>query len=109
MKRFCLVLILFAASSLFAAYPDEYPAYLRMLGFSKKEIRDLRDGRIVIHTHKQVRPGERGISAARVFDVPGYFIRDYRVTSDGRCPACATAVPGRWDVQFTIGKLQFTK
>jgi hypothetical protein len=77
MKRFCLVLVLLAASSLFAAYPDEYPGYLRMLGFSKKEIRDLRDGGIVIHTHKEVRPGERGISAARVFDVPGYFIRDY--------------------------------
>jgi hypothetical protein len=77
MKRFCLILSLLVVSSLFAAYPDEYPAYLRMLGFSKEEIRDLRDGRIIIHSHKELRPGERGISAARVFDVPGYFIRDY--------------------------------
>jgi pyruvate formate lyase activating enzyme len=27
----------------------------------------------------------------------GYLIRDYRVTADGRCPACESAVPGRWD------------
>jgi len=26
----------------------------------------------------------------------GYHIRSYRLTADGRCPACATAVPGRW-------------
>ena len=30
----------------------------------------------------------------------GYVIRDYRLTSDGRCPACATPVPGRWSAQF---------
>jgi pyruvate formate lyase activating enzyme len=30
----------------------------------------------------------------------GYQIRDYRVTPDGRCPACATPVPGRWSVRF---------
>jgi pyruvate formate lyase activating enzyme len=30
----------------------------------------------------------------------GYYIRDYRVTADGRCPACATPVPGRWSAQF---------
>ena len=26
----------------------------------------------------------------------GYLIREYRLTPDGRCPACATPVPGRW-------------
>jgi pyruvate formate lyase activating enzyme len=30
----------------------------------------------------------------------GYFIRDYRITPDGRCPSCATAVPGRWSERF---------
>jgi pyruvate formate lyase activating enzyme len=30
----------------------------------------------------------------------GYFIRSYRVTPDGRCPACAEAVPGRWSGSF---------
>src|SRR2546421_5776072 len=30
----------------------------------------------------------------------GYLIRNYRLTSDGRCPACATAVPRRWATQF---------
>lgn len=26
----------------------------------------------------------------------GYRIREYRVTPEGRCPACSTPVPGRW-------------
>ena len=30
----------------------------------------------------------------------GYLIRAYRVTPDGRCPSCDTAVPGRWDRSF---------
>jgi pyruvate formate lyase activating enzyme len=30
----------------------------------------------------------------------GYYIRDYRITADGRCPKCAAAVPGRWSSQF---------
>jgi pyruvate formate lyase activating enzyme len=30
----------------------------------------------------------------------GYYIRDYRLTSDGRCQACATPVPGRWSPRF---------
>jgi pyruvate formate lyase activating enzyme len=30
----------------------------------------------------------------------GYLIRDYRITADGCCPACLTAVPGRWSPQF---------
>src|SRR5262245_5190663 len=27
----------------------------------------------------------------------GYLIQAYRLTPDGRCPDCRTAVPGRWD------------
>jgi pyruvate formate lyase activating enzyme len=30
----------------------------------------------------------------------GYLIRKYRLTPDGRCPACATSVPGRWSETF---------
>ena len=30
----------------------------------------------------------------------GYFIRDYRITADGRCPSCLAAVPGRWSQRF---------
>ncbi|OFV90073.1 MAG: AmmeMemoRadiSam system radical SAM enzyme [Acidobacteria bacterium RIFCSPLOWO2_12_FULL_65_11] len=30
----------------------------------------------------------------------GYLVRDYRITPDGRCPACATLVPGRWSERF---------
>jgi pyruvate formate lyase activating enzyme len=30
----------------------------------------------------------------------GYHIRDYRVTTDGRCPSCATPIPGRWSRTF---------
>src|SRR5207237_6808718 len=30
----------------------------------------------------------------------GYHIQDYRITADGRCGSCGTAVPGRWSTQF---------
>ena len=30
----------------------------------------------------------------------GYHIRSYRVTADGDCPACGTAIPGRWNRSF---------
>jgi pyruvate formate lyase activating enzyme len=30
----------------------------------------------------------------------GYFIQDYRLTPDGCCPECATAIPGRWSDRF---------
>jgi pyruvate formate lyase activating enzyme len=30
----------------------------------------------------------------------GYYIRDYRISEDGRCPRCRTAVPGRWSRSF---------
>jgi pyruvate formate lyase activating enzyme len=30
----------------------------------------------------------------------GYLIKDYRLTPEGRCPTCATLIPGRWSSQF---------
>jgi len=30
----------------------------------------------------------------------GYFIQDYRLTSDGACPDCGTTIPGRWGAGF---------
>src|SRR3954470_2730552 len=31
----------------------------------------------------------------------GYRIRDYRITPDGCCPSCGSAVPGRFDAKFS--------
>ncbi len=30
----------------------------------------------------------------------GYYIRSYRITAEGRCPDCGTAIPGRWGTGF---------
>ena len=30
----------------------------------------------------------------------GYLIEDYRLTDEGRCPACAAQIPGRWAAKF---------
>ena len=30
----------------------------------------------------------------------GYYIREYHITSDGRCPSCRASVPGRWSARF---------
>jgi pyruvate formate lyase activating enzyme len=30
----------------------------------------------------------------------GYYIEDYRLTADGRCPRCECAIPGRWAARF---------
>lgn len=30
----------------------------------------------------------------------GYFIQEYRLTPDGACPDCGTAIPGRWGRTF---------
>jgi pyruvate formate lyase activating enzyme len=30
----------------------------------------------------------------------GYLIEDYKLTPDGRCPRCATPIPGRWRAGF---------
>jgi pyruvate formate lyase activating enzyme len=29
-----------------------------------------------------------------------YFVEEYRLTPDGRCPSCKTALPGRWAPKF---------
>ncbi|PWT94260.1 MAG: hypothetical protein C5B54_00270 [Acidobacteria bacterium] len=65
------------APLLFAAYPDEYPLYLRLMGFSKEEIRDLEDGGMVQHTLKDKLPGEYGTIVGVVSNVPVYYYRDY--------------------------------
>ena len=31
----------------------------------------------------------------------GFEVRSYRLTSDGRCPSCDMAIPGRWDPAFS--------
>jgi pyruvate formate lyase activating enzyme len=31
----------------------------------------------------------------------GYFIEDYRLTAEGRCPSCSAAIPGRWAGNFS--------
>ena len=30
----------------------------------------------------------------------GYLIKNYRLTPEGRCPKCSTAIPGRWSARF---------
>ena len=45
------------------------------------------------HTHCPT-CGERVISRY------GYLIEEYRLTPEGTCPACATAIPGRWSASF---------
>ena len=30
----------------------------------------------------------------------GYLIKNYRLTADGHCPRCASAIPGRWSSHF---------
>lgn len=69
--------LLLMASVLFAAYPYEYPLYLGMLGFSKNEVNDLKMGRLRTHSIKDKAPGEFGIVAAIVSNVPVYYFRDY--------------------------------
>jgi hypothetical protein len=80
MKKICsaFLLIFFMISSLtFAAYPEEYPIYLRMLGFTKDEVNYMHKGRMVTHSIENKAPGEFGIIAAQVYNVPVYFYRDF--------------------------------
>lgn len=72
-----IFLALWISQILYAAYPKEYPVYLGLLGFRKSEIEGLRDGGTVTHSIYAKAPGEFGISAARVFNVPVYYFRDY--------------------------------
>lgn len=37
---------------------------------------------------------------ATVIERYGYYIRQYRLTADGGCPDCGTAIPGRWARAF---------
>ena len=30
----------------------------------------------------------------------GYFVQEYRITPEGKCPGCQTAIPGRWAARF---------
>jgi hypothetical protein len=71
------LILLFCVPALFAAYPDEYPIFLHLLGFSKEEIRDLQDGGVVSRTIRNGLPGEYGVVTAKVYNVPAYYIRDY--------------------------------
>jgi hypothetical protein len=80
MKRKCgiaFMFVLMISSLLFAAYTDEYPIYLRMLGFSKDEVNYLQNGRMVTHSIENRAPGEFGIIAAQVYNIPVYFFRDF--------------------------------
>lgn len=78
MKRLCgIVFVLMISTRLFAAYPEEYPIYLGMLGFSKDEVHYLQKGRMVTHSIENRAPGEFGIIAAQVYNVPVYFFRDF--------------------------------
>ncbi len=80
MKKLCslFLLISFTVASLaYAAYPEEYPIYLRMLGFSKDEVHYMQKGRMVTHSIENKAPGEFGIVAAQVYNVPVYFFRDF--------------------------------
>ena len=38
--------------------------------------------------------------AALLVERHGYLVRGYRVTAEGACPECGTAIPGRWSRQF---------
>jgi pyruvate formate lyase activating enzyme len=38
--------------------------------------------------------------AALLIERHGYLVRTYRITPDGACPDCGTAIPGRWGRQF---------
>lgn len=37
---------------------------------------------------------------ATVIERYGYFIKEYRLTADGRCPKCSTSIPGHWSDHF---------
>src|SRR5262245_13626440 len=80
MKRMCgivFVFFLLSVSLLFAAYTDEYPIYLRMLGFSKDEVNYLQNGRMITHSIENRAPGEFGIIVGQVYNIPVYFFRDF--------------------------------
>jgi pyruvate formate lyase activating enzyme len=40
------------------------------------------------------------ICSALLIQRHGYFIQDYRLTANGCCPSCGSAIPGRWAAKF---------
>jgi pyruvate formate lyase activating enzyme len=36
----------------------------------------------------------------------GFVVRGYHLTDEGKCPKCATAIPGRWDAAKTRAALE---
>ncbi len=80
-KLICFFLLAVSATSvLYAAYPDEYPIFLRLLGFSKDDIRRLSDGGLIKRSIHNAIPGESGIIAAQVSNIPSYYFLDYFAT-----------------------------
>jgi len=41
-----------------------------------------------------------GSCGERIISRHGYFIQQYRLLPDGRCPRCQTSVPGVWNARF---------
>jgi pyruvate formate lyase activating enzyme len=41
-----------------------------------------------------------GACGERLIRRQGYRVLEYRITPEGRCPACAAKVPGRWAASF---------
>src|SRR3954464_12995127 len=60
------------------------------------------------HVYAGNRPGEvQGLEDTRCAGCgyllvrrTGFLVRDYAITSEGRCPSCRVQVPGRWDPAF---------
>jgi pyruvate formate lyase activating enzyme len=36
----------------------------------------------------------------------GFEVQSYHLTADGKCPKCATVIPGRWDAAKTRAALE---
>jgi pyruvate formate lyase activating enzyme len=52
-------------------------------------------GRVSEHEHTDCH-----VCGTRLISRYGYLIQEYSLTPDGACPACRTAVPGRWSPAF---------
>jgi len=42
----------------------------------------------------------------KLIDRLGYLVRDYCITTGGKCPACGTSIPGVWPAQDDLPKAQ---
>lgn len=76
-KALLLAILSLMAASAFGAFPFEYPLYLQYLGFTKSELKDMQNGRTLTHSIQNKAPGEFGVIAGRVYNVPMYYFRDY--------------------------------